>query len=812
MSHQNRHPVPEVDSNYKLLADEIERLNQHLLAQASRHHEDHAGWLSRTREDTRRNQDNMHGMIQEMEQLRIGLSSIRPPVPKDCPDCNGLANELEALKQQLSAQASRHHQEHTDWLRRTREETQRNQDHLKSISEKENEQKEQLHTQLFTAWKVAAKFVEAEKMYRAIMEPLSESDQGARSDLMYEFADMMLTQKNYVEAEKEAQKALNHRKSRVKTGGQGSQEFNQSHRQLSSALRDQNLPEKQTMAIAMHRDIWENGFPHDWKAENGDRLSQIYADQGKYLVAQTIQQEVWKYRMENAGTRDEATLNSAFQRIAMLDDAISKSDEKNEKEFFEKETRKFIEEVWNSGKAEHKTNAKLLAIGHRLGEAYYQEINHVKAGEIFEQVWVGKKSLDDINPETLKCGHRLGEIHYIQEKYAEAEIVFDDVWNRRMGTLGINNLDTLASGHRLGEALYKRSKYAKAEDILKQVWEGKKKMPVDTDLETLECGNLLGEIHCKQKHYAKAGDVFEIVWEAKKTRQGNTNADTLNCGDRLGEIHCKQKEWPKAETVLDQVWNGRKSVLRDRTFDTLAWASGHRLGEIHFNQKKYSEAEKIFDQVWNGRENTLGRNHRDTLESGHKLGETLYKQNKHAKAEEVLNQVWSERKNTLGKEDSDTLNSGHQLAQSIYAQVYSDKAKCSKGKPILKDLWETRKPVLEDPSSKTISSISYSTALESLCLYGALLVNSGDFARAEKVLRQLMELQSNPAVKAAQLRVEHFWGVCLAKQGRHDEAREALESVLSRKNVTYLYPRAENCLDTSNELEEIRKLRLKARR
>lgn len=583
--------------------------------------------------------------------------------------------------------SSRHRKELAESLSCAREEFQKQHESVVERARKEcqrtYQEKEQLCVRLFTACKAAKRFAEAESIYYDIMRPLPPRDRGAKSDLMYEFAEMMMEQGNYEQAEMVAREAFNHRESRVKTEGQGSMESRLSFRQLASALCHQESPVKQKQAIEMHRQIWENDAPHDWKAENGDLLCQIYAVQKQYHHAQQIQYEVWEERRRKSGIRNEDTMNSALQRIAMLDGAISALDKEHrchdekdvEKEFWEKKIRDFITEIWNSGKEMAETDARVHDIGHRLGESHYQRKEYTKAGDIFKQVWEGrKKSLGDKNIKTLECGHRLGEIYW------------------------------------------------------------------------------------KQKDYVNAGDVFEQVWQGKKESLGDNEPETLECGHRLGEIHYHQKKYDKAKDVFGQVWNKRSSSPGDKNLDILA--SGHRLGEIHLMRKEYAKAETVFHQVWNGRNSTLGENNSETVESA------------------------------------------HQLAKSIYAQADSDEGKFAKGILFLKGLWEARKPVLENPSPTMVSNSSFLAAFDNGFMYGSLLVKSGNIPDAEKVLQPLWELKIGPEVDALQLRVGHFWGICLARQNQYAKAREVFESVLHRRSaMPGLYP--ENCLDTAKELKNV---------
>jgi tetratricopeptide (TPR) repeat protein len=59
---------------------------------------------------------------------------------------------------------------------------------------------------------------------------------------------------------------------------------------------------------------------------------------------------------------------------------------------------------------------------------------------------------------------------------------------------------------------------------------------------------------------------------------------------------------------------------------------------------------------------------------------------------------------------------------------------------------------------------------------GRVLMNRGEFAEAEPILRECLELrrQSLGAAHWLTYHTENEWGVCLARLGRYDEAEEAL--------------------------------------
>lgn len=544
---------------------------------------------------------------------------------------------------------------------------------------------------------MAARFGEAESIYREIINPIPTSDRGSKSELMYEYAEMMMEQKKYEEAEHVARAVFEHRMSRVEAGGQWSQELMMSHRQLSSALCHQDSPAKKNQAIRMHRDIWDDDFPHAWKAENGDRVCQILAQQKRYDDAERMQLEVWEERSRKAGIRDEATMLSASKRIDMMDGAISMLDQSPDekdvvKDYLEKRIRDFLAVIWESVKLPE-TDAKMLTFGHRLGEAHYQRNQYAKAGDIFKQVWEGrKKSLGDNHCETLACGQRLGEIYY------------------------------------------KRADYTKARDIFEQLCDGEKRSRGDADPKTLESGHLLGEIYFKQDEFEKAQDIFEQVWKRKRKILGNSDPKTLECGHRLGEVYFKQEEFVKAQDMFEQVWKGKRKSTGDTDPKTLEY--GHWLGGVHYDRKQYADAEIVFDHVWDGRKSRLGDNDPGTLASGHQLAKSICAQahGNHAKSFKglaLLEDLWGARKLELEATSPNAVSSNSSLAAVetgyMYGSLLMECGKLREAEEVLKPLWELKVTPAVEASQLYVGHF-----------WGSCLAKQGHYTKAREVLESVL--------------------------------------------------------------------------
>lgn len=587
-------------------------------------------------------------------------------------------------------QASKHQKEHAEKLSRSREENRRDRDTfewtIKSAREelqRSRQEMEQLRIQLFTAWKAARKFDDAEKIYHEIMRLSNANDPSAKSDLMYEYADMLMQHEKYEKAVTVAREALSHRKSRVEKEGQWSPKSKLSYLQLSSALYHQSSTAKQNEAIEMHQQIWVSESTHDidWKADNGDRLCRIYADQKQYEDAQRIQHEVWQIRQGKDGIQHETTMNSAMQRIAMLDGVISTLDRKHQsnkekdvdKEYWEKQIRDFLTKIWDSVKDVPVIEAKMLTLGHRLGEAHYKRKNNVQAREVFEQVWEGrKKTLGVTDLETFESGHWLGEIYDNQKEYAKAAVVFDQVWNGIKGCLGGNNPATLAAGHRLGEIHCSQKEYAKAGNVFDQVWNDGRKCNLGEHYpEMLSSGHRLGEIHCIQKEYAKAEIVLDQVWNERKSNLGQQKPETFDSGYQLArcicaQVDCDKEKFSKGKVILESLWDAIEPTLKDLALEngpSSSYVVAVKTGCLYYslleNFKEFAEAQKMLLPLWELKINPAGE--ASQLQAGHSWGVCLARQGLNSKAREVLESVLSRRKSMSGSSAEDWMATSKEL-------------------------------------------------------------------------------------------------------------------------------------------------------
>jgi TolA-binding protein len=135
---------------------------------------------------------------------------------------------------------------------------------------------------------------------------------------------------------------------------------------------------------------------------------------------------------------------------------------------------------------------------------------------------------------------------------------------------------------------------------------------------------------------------------------------------RQGHAQYDQGEYSEAESLFQQASDRQERTLGKDHKETLN--SKYWLGQALNNQEKHSEAESLFQQAADGRERTLGKDHKETLDSKYWLGRTIYNQKKYSEAESLLQQAAGGLERTLGKDHEGTLSSKLWLGRALYNQ------------------------------------------------------------------------------------------------------------------------------------------------
>ena len=267
----------------------------------------------------------------------------------------------------------------------------------REVAEAKTSENESLRIRLFHSLKDSKKYDDAEKLYHETVagRELAKSEDTVILDLRHSFAEILIEQKRFQEAEPISRAVW---EKNEQSQGPPSELFKKSHRQLCSVLC---AMQKHKDAEKMHMLIYQRGEMDAWALENGDEVCQRRKAQGQIKRAKEMQDEVWKERLKRQGPKDGLTVRSGVRLIEFLEELVATPDHQggtdaerrlniSHKHAFQCEIEVILREIWST-RLQPEPNTDRLNAGHKLGDLIFHQNSRqnrfADAGAIFEPVW-----------------------------------------------------------------------------------------------------------------------------------------------------------------------------------------------------------------------------------------------------------------------------------------------------------------------------------------------------------------------------------------------------------------------------------------
>lgn len=502
-----------------------------------------------------------------------------------------------------------------------------------------------LRTKLYNSYREAKKYDEAETLYRTIIsdENAAKLDDPASLDLQYSFAEMLISQEKYEEAEPASRVVCEKRRDAPQ-----SEEFKMSHRQLCSImLKLRRYGEVENM----QRPIYNQEPKDPWALENGDAVCMTIAAQGDYDQAQLLQKHVWQARQMHDGQRHELTVRSGMQRIDFLETLVRSNESPGashaeselssySKKKFEKEIEVMLEETWST-KRHPEPIPRILDAGHKLGTIKFRQGKFGESKDVLNHVWRGKKHLSgDDDLSTGYTGSMLGKALLRQsdpEDFSRAATIFHNIWLTRQAKLGNGHADTLSSGDDLAEAYASLADWQQAANINRWVVDIRTRQHGRRAPKTVKSRWNLGQALFKQGNDREAELCLGAVYD-ELNLTGPHSKETLKCGHMLVELLEVHEEKADYALQLSRDLFHRREASADRGSDYLD--SGRLYGWMLLKGADFEEAERVLKGLWEidpkePKESEM------RLRCGHLYGHVLSKRQKYSEAKDVLEVVTS---------------------------------------------------------------------------------------------------------------------------------------------------------------------------
>lgn len=537
------------------------------------------------------------------------------------------------------------------------------------------EQHESLKIRLFHKLKEAKEYAGAEELYRETMtgRDLAKSEETVVLDLKYSFAEMLIEQKKFQEAEPISREVWEIRK---RDPAPTSKDSEASHRQLCSVLCNVG---KHKDAEYMQRIIYQKEPMDRWALENGDEVCQRLREQGKIQRAKEMQQEVWEERLKQPSPRDERTVRSGLCLIGFLEELVATIDQRGDtdtdridnashKQAFECEIERTLRRIWAAG-VWPESNKDILGAGHKLGTILLHHKKFPDAETIFTRVWEGRKQqFGDRDPSTLSTGSMLGKsvlYQRRQESYLRAVNILADIWLFKKTVMNNGDTEVMSIGEDLAHAYHSLRDWPNAEQVHSWIVDQKEQrgFPMqDIDDARWRLGHILYD-QGTNKH-GDAENIFRRLYQQWKMSSTNPNL-TLQCGQMLAQSLSTQdgKANDALEVALDV--HNRRASSAERGLPYLD--SGHLCGSLLIKVENFGEAERILDPVWNIQTERIEEQKR-RLECGHLYGQALAKNHKYSDARKILDTVAAGQEATLPA-GSPEIAETHQLREKVQKEV-----------------------------------------------------------------------------------------------------------------------------------------------
>ena len=553
---------------------------------------------------------------------------------------------------------------------------QRSNKYQKDLEQCRSEKKD-LSIRFFQCLKDFKKYDEAKELYHEISKTFdvgeefhNVTERGREHDtnedtkllgLEHTFAEMLIEQQRFKEAEPRSRAVWERRKHRPDTP---SEDFQKSHRQLCFVLRALG---KLKDAERMHNDMYQREVKDAWALENGDEVCQTLREQKEFRKAKDLQKEVWKTRLEEHSPRD-LTIRSGLQLIGFLEELIKPID------------------------YEDGTDAEK-----RLVSSTRQALNDELEVTLWK-IWHTRLQLEP-SVSILDVGHKLGVRLLQDKKFLEAERILASVWESKKRVLGEKNESTMSSGGMLGSTICRRGKqehYPDAVKILEPIWLARQIGTKRCDAGALSNFKDLAKAHCSLGNLQHGEFVYRWIFQQK--HQGNY--PQLEVDEALWDLgvtlHKQGKDKdPEIVSVLGDLYRRWDSIAHNPD-ETLK--CGQMLAQSLSTQDgRIDEALRIAQGVFVKRE-ASGKRGAAYLESAQLYGSLLLKVERHEDAGSILRPAW-ECQSGEPKEQKLRLKCGH-----LYGQALAGRHKYNSAKRILEAVAADQKGTLPAGCSKIIET------------------------------------------------------------------------------------------------------------
>lgn len=259
---------------------------------------------------------------------------------------------------------------------------------------------------------------------------------------------------------------------------------------------------------------------------------------------------------------------------------------------------------------------------------------------------------------------------------------------------------------------------------------------------------------------------IERIWNEKPAHR--VSEPILACGHDLGVRMSKAGRADEAVPVMLDVWERRKALGNSERHKAASMETAFALVEISVRSENLPRLETLYH--WILQNPTPNQAESDKLWFRYRLGCVQAVLQKWAVAEDNLRKALTRQAELFGADDPDTIQ-----YTIVLAEVLRRDKRTAEAADLVSAIWERR----------TRLEQHLEAVMRAGHLYGETLADSpdeADWPRAESVLShvwgQISALLAHNPTLVGVLSVGDCYSICMMKQGRFSDAKEALQRVV----------------------------------
>ena len=309
-------------------------------------------------------------------------------------------------------------------------------------------------------------------------------------------------------------------------------------------------------------------------------------------------------------------------------------------------------------------------------------------------------------------------------RYQDGTALLLERWQRNQRVLGDDDIDTVEARLSYADGLMRAGRHADAETETREVLDKAKHRFGEQSPTTVRAMSTLAVVLGYLAKYAEAETLSRKVLEIEKRDRGVESLKTWEAAANLAMLVDDQDRGAEAEVMNRETLAQLSRLLGAEHPQTLN--VHNNLGCSLQHQRKFAEAEAVFRAVADARTRVLGPEHAETLGALANIANTLFLQGRIDDAEPLLRSVIDRRRKLVGVEHPTTLHSIKTLAEVLRARG-DDIGAAKQMEEVAAAYRRTLKP---EERALHISLYNWAATLQ----------DARDWARAEVVFREVLEL------------------------------------------------------------------------